>query len=409
MVTWLVVVVGLASLVFLHELGHFSVARLLGMKPRAFYIGFPPALVKIQRNGIEYGIGAIPLGGYVRIPGMRKPAAGDFQALMSSALGEDPALGAVADAVQHALASGDLETARAALPALSAALQQAQLSPSARRSAEQAVRDVDEGSGTDAFWRQPTWKRVAAIAAGPGMNVVVAFVLFFAVYATGAPSQKPSTEVAQVGANTPAAAAGLQPGDRIVAVDGRRTPTFAQTSRLIGGSHGRSITVTVERSGRRVTLGPRRTIEKDGRWIWGFAPAPQLVSHPVGASARLAIRDCWQVVTGTVTSIANLFGGSSGAEVTGPVGIVRTSNQFLRIGVPWYLLLLGLISMSVALFNLLPLLPLDGGNIVVSLVEGLRRRPVPQGVYRRLSTFGTALIVLIMLIALSNDIGPSPH
>jgi regulator of sigma E protease len=91
------------------------------------------------------------------------------------------------------------------------------------------------------------------------------------------------------------------------------------------------------------------------------------------------------------------------------VGIDRTSNQFLRNGVPWYLLLLGLISMSDALFNLLPLLPLDGGNIVVSLVEGLRRRPVPQGVYRRLSTFGTALIILITLIALSNDIGPSPH
>ena len=406
--TWLVVILGLALLIFLHELGHFSVARLVGMKPRAFYIGFPPALVKVRRNGIEYGIGAIPLGGYVRIPGMRRPEAGSFQALVTPALREDPALGPAADAVQHALAAEHFEAARAALPALSSALEQAQLTPSARRAAEQAVRDVDEGSGTDAYWRQPTWKRVAAVAAGPGMNVLVAFLIFFAVYATGAPSQTPGTRVAQVQANTPAAAAGLRAGDRIVAVDGRRTSTFAQVSALIRGSRGRPITVTVERGGKEVTLGPRRTIEVQGRWIWGFVPAGQLVSHPLGASARLAIGDCWRVVTGTVASFGNLFHGRGAAEVSGPVGIVRTSAQFLDVGLQWYLELLGLISMSLALFNLLPLLPLDGGNIVISLIEGLRRRPVPQAVYQRFSMVGMALILLVTVIAFSNDIGARP-
>jgi regulator of sigma E protease len=408
-VTWLVVILGLAALVFLHELGHFLAARILGMKPRAFYVGFPPALVTLRRNGIEYGIGAIPLGGYVRIPGMRRPAADDFQARMTPALREDPLLGSPADAVRRGVAAGDFEAARSALPALTTALQQAQLSPAARRAAEGAARDVDEGSGADAFWRQPTWKRVASIAAGPGMNVLVAFVLFFAVYATGAPSGTPSAEVAQVAASTPAAAAGLKPGDRIIAVDGRPTRTFSEISNTIGGSDGRPITVTVERAGRAVTLGPRRTIEKGGRWIWGFAPAPELVSRPLGASARLAIGDCWHVVTGTVASIGNLFRGREGAQVSGPVGIVRTSAQYLQIGVPWYLLLLGLISMSVALFNLLPLLPLDGGNIAISLAEGLRRRPVPLAVYQRLSMLGTLLILVITVIALSNDIGPSPH
>jgi regulator of sigma E protease len=407
--TWLVVILGLAALVFLHELGHFSVARIVGRKPRAFYIGFPPALVTVRRNGIEYGIGAIPLGGYVRIPGMRRPAADDFQARMAPALQEDPSLGSPADAVRRGVADGDFEAARSALPVLTAALQQAQLSKSARRAAEGAARDVDEGSGADAFWRQPTWKRVTAIAAGPGMNVLVAFVLFFAVYATGAPSGTPSAEVAKVAANTPAAAAGLKPGDRIIAVDGRPTPTFSEISKAIGGSSGTPITVTVERQGRAVTLGPRRTIEERGRWVWGFAPAPTLVSRPIGASARLAIGDCWRVVTGTVTSIGNLFRGRQGAQVSGPVGIVRTSAQYLQIGLPWYLLLLGLISMSVALFNLLPLLPLDGGNIAISLIEGLRRRPVPLAVYQRLSMLGTLLILVITVIALSNDIGPSPH
>ena len=403
--TWVLVIFGLALLVFLHELGHFAVARLVGIRPRALYVGFPPALARVRHNGIEYGIGAIPLGGYTRIPGMRRPAAGDFEALMAPALGEDRVLGVAADAVQRPLDADDPDTAGAALPALKTALEQAQLSQSARRSAQRAVSDVDEGTGRDAFWRQPTWKRVAVIAAGPGANALVAFLIFFAVYATGAPSQKPSTEVAQVQENTPAAAAGLKPGDRIIAVDGRRTRTFAQVSVAIRGSHGRPITVTVTRAGRAVTLGPRRTINEQGRWIWGFAPASQLVSHPLGASVRLAIGDCWRVVTGTVTSLGNLFGGHSGARVTGPVGIVRTSAQYLRVGLQWYLELLGLISMSIALFNLLPLLPLDGGNILISLIEGARRRAVPQAVYQRFSAFGIAMLLLITVIALSNDIG----
>jgi regulator of sigma E protease len=403
--TWLLGIFGLALLVFLHELGHFSVARLLGMKPRAFYIGFPPALVKARRNGIEYGIGAVPLGGYVRIPGMRRPSASEFQALIAPASREDPAVEPAASAVQGALAGDDLEGTRAELPTLRAALEQAPLSPSARRSAEQALRDVDEGTSADAFWRQPTWKRVAAIAAGPGTNVLVAFVLFFAVYATGAPSQTPSNEVAQVEARTPAAAAGLEPGDRIVAVDGTRMRSFGQISEAIDSSHGRPITITVERSAQTITLGPRRTVEQHGRWIWGFVPASQLVSHPLGASARLAIGDCWRVVTGTVASLGNLFDGRSGAELTGPVGIVRTSSQVLKVGLNWYLELLGLISMSLALFNALPLLPLDGGNIVVSVIEGLRGRAVPNAVYRRISTIGIALILFVTVIGFSNDIG----
>ena len=86
--TLLVVIAGLVLLVFLHELGHFTVARAVGMRPRSFYIGFPPALVKVKRKGIEYGIGMIPLGGYVRIPGMNRPAARDLQVLMGPAIEE---------------------------------------------------------------------------------------------------------------------------------------------------------------------------------------------------------------------------------------------------------------------------------------------------------------------------------
>jgi regulator of sigma E protease len=407
--TWLVVILGLALLILLHELGHFTVARLVGMKPRAFYIGFGPAIVKIERNGVEYGIGAIPLGGYVRIPGMHRPAGSDFQTLMSAAVGEDPALRPAVNTVQRDLDAETFEAADAALVPVTAELEQARLSVAARRSAERAVRDVDEGCAPDAYWRQPTWKRVAVIAAGPLTNVLIAFVLFFAVYATGAPSSIPSTEVAQVEAHTPAAEAGLEEGDRIVAVNHRRTRTFRRVSTAIGASRGRPITVTVQRDGRTLTLGPRRTINKNGRWVWGFVPATKLVSHPIGASARLAARDCWLVASGTVTAVRGLFHSGRGAEISGPVGVVRTSEQFLRVGVQWYLLLLGVISMSLALFNLLPLLPLDGGHILVSLVEGVRGRALPQRVYERMSTLGITLIMFVTVIAFANDLGATPH
>ncbi len=400
---WLVVIVGLLALVFLHELGHFVVARLVGIKPRSFYVGFPPAIAKVRRNGIEYGIGAIPLGGLVRIPGMHRPSGHDLEAFMAPALREEPGLAPSVRRVRRALDADDFAGARAALPELERELEAASLSSVARRSARRALREVDEGSGADAYWRQPTWKRLAVIAAGPAANVVVAFIVFFAVYATGAPSQHPSTEVAAVTAGTPAAAAGLESGDRVVAVNGRAARTFETVSRLIRSSRGGPVTLTVRRDGRTVSLGPRRTIFRDGRWIWGFVPAAQLVSYPPGSSARLAAGDCWQVVTGTAKAIGSLFGGQGEGQVTSTVGIVRISAAALEVSFAWYLQIVGLVSMSLALLNLLPLLPLDGGHILFSLIEAVRRRALAREVYERVSVVGFALIVLIWVIALSND------
>ena len=114
----LIAILGLALLILLHEAGHFFVARAVGMRPRRFYIGFPPALVKVVRNGIEYGIGAIPLGGYVKIPGMHRPAASDLDVQLAPALAEDPSLFPKVARVKRALEAGDLDAARDALPEL---------------------------------------------------------------------------------------------------------------------------------------------------------------------------------------------------------------------------------------------------------------------------------------------------
>jgi len=157
-VTWLVVIGGLVLLVFMHELGHFSVALAVGMRPRSFYIGFPPALAKVKHKGIEYGIGMIPLGGLVRIPGMHRPAGRDLRAFIEPAIREEPSLAAPVGAVRRALELEDYATARELYPELEREVNAAHLSPRSRRAAERALREVEEGTSQDAYWRAATWK-----------------------------------------------------------------------------------------------------------------------------------------------------------------------------------------------------------------------------------------------------------
>jgi regulator of sigma E protease len=409
--TYLVVIAGLVALVFIHELGHFSVALAVGMRPRSFYIGFPPALAKIRRNGIEYGIGMIPLGGLVRIPGMHRPAARDVQLFMEPAIAEQGSLAPPTLAVRRALAAGDYAAARAAYPELEDEVAGAAISASARRSAERALREVEEGTSPDAYWRAPTWKRVAVIAAGPLANVLVAFLILFVMFGTsGGPSSQATTRVAAVDSSLPAAQSGLMRGDRVVAVNGRRTRSFDAVARLIRSTDGGLVTLTVVRDGRRLTLTPERTVFEQGRWILGFQPAARIVRYPVGRAATSAARDLGRVVTGTVSGIASLFKSHSHAQLSGPVRIVRAGHAELEQGVTWYLALLALVSMSLALLNLLPLLPLDGGHILFSLIEAVRRRALAREVYERVSFVGIALILLVFVIAFSNDVsGAAPH
>jgi len=178
-------IVGLGLLILIHEAGHFFVARAVGMNPRKFYIGFPPALVKTTRNGIEYGVGAIPLGGYVKIPGMHRPAAGDLDVHFGRAVSEQPALGPSVEELRRRLAVEDHEHSREAVARLQVELERAELSPLARKGADRGVEDVGDALGPDAYWRARTWKRVAVIFAGPGANLLLAIVLFTALFMAG--------------------------------------------------------------------------------------------------------------------------------------------------------------------------------------------------------------------------------
>ncbi|MBA2297185.1 MAG: site-2 protease family protein [Actinobacteria bacterium] len=143
-------IVGLGLLILIHEAGHFFVARAVGMNPRKFYLGFPPALAKTTRNGIEYGVGAIPLGGYVKIPGMHRPAAGDLHVHFGRAVSERPSLGPPVEELRRRIAAEDHTRSREAVAELAAELERAELSPPARKAAERGIVDVDDALGPDA-------------------------------------------------------------------------------------------------------------------------------------------------------------------------------------------------------------------------------------------------------------------
>ena len=381
------------------------------MRPRRFYVFFPPALVKRTWRGIEYGLGSIPLGGYVKIPGMHKPAAGDLEAQLGRAREEAPWLDESAAPVQRALAEDRLADAQVGLPRLREALGRADLSEPARRTAERGLVDVEDGLSGDAYWRAPAWKRIAVIVAGPGVNLVFAVAVLAVVFMLGIP-EGATRVVEDVSPERPAAAAGLQPGDRVVAVGETRTGTFQAISDEIQATEGRPVTITVERHGREVELGPVRPELEEGapgteddRYIVGFRPEPAFYrTYGFFESFELAGRATWEVTKAIGASLGRIITGSGRDEVASVVGITQASSQSLEAGFRYYLQVLALISLSLALLNLLPLLPLDGGHIAFSVVERIRGRAIPREAYERVSAIGIAVVLFLFVIGLTNDI-----
>lgn len=391
---------GLAFLILIHEAGHFFVALAVKMRPRRFYIFFPPALVKWQRKGIEYGIGAIPLGGYVKIPGMHKPAGSDLEAQFGRAIEEAPWLAAHTEPVKEALDAGRLDEARALLPDLETAVGRSDLSEPAQRSANRGVTDTADGLSSDAYWRAPAWKRIAVIAAGPLTNLVFAVVLLAVVFMLGVPSQV-DRSVAAVDPGTPAAEI-LRPGDKIVAIDGRNVGPD-QIAERIRQSKGEPVTLQVERGGRTLTVQARPRLS-EGAYRLGFTLDVVYESFGPWPATKLAGDRTWEVTKAIGASLGRIVTGSGRQDVASPVGIVQASSQTLEVGFREYLGILALISLSLALLNLLPLLPLDGGHIAFSIAERVRGRAIPREAYERASAVGILLVLFLFFIGLSNDV-----
>jgi regulator of sigma E protease len=394
-------IAGLAFLILIHEAGHFVVALAVRMRPRRFYVFFPPALVKWERSGIEYGIGAIPLGGYVKLPGMHRPAARDVDAALAPALQEAPWLERYAEPVTRALDGGRLDEARAALPELRAAVERAELSPQPLRAVRRGLDDFGDSLSADAYWRAPAWKRVAVIAAGPLTNLVFAVLLLVIVFMSGVPVHSTRT-VERVEPGTPAAAVGLRSGDKILAIDGKAVAPD-QISETIRGSSGRPLALTIDRNGTRVLLraAPRKS---EGVYRLGFLLAAREKRYgPVSATGQ-ALAQTWEVTKAIGASLGRVVTGSGREEISSPVGIVQGSSQALDEGFRVYLQILAFISLSLALLNLLPLLPLDGGHIAFSLIERIRGKAIAREAYERVSFVGIALVLMLFVIGLTNDV-----
>ena len=393
-------IVGLGLLILIHEAGHFFASLAVGLRPRKFYVGFPPALVKMKRRGIEYGIGTIPLGGFVSIPGMHRPVPHDAERRFERAVEEDPGLASPVDRVKRALVGDDLQASLGTLDDLERELNARKLSPASTASAEKGLRELRDGLGPDAYWKAATWKRLVAIAAGPAANIVLAIVLFTFLFMTG--SGKATRTVAEVVPSSPAAEMGLKAGDRVIAINDE-TVTASDIPKVISGSEGAPLVVRVVRGGEEVVLGPvsARPIEDVYRLGFGL--------EGVGLGAIEATGRAFEV-TGIISkeivfSLGRLVTGEGRENVSSPIGITQASSDAVERGAENYLWVLGLISLSLALLNLLPLLPLDGGHILFSLIEGARGRFLKREIYERVSVVGLGVVLLLFFVGLSNDIG----
>jgi regulator of sigma E protease len=350
---WLWIFLGFSLLIILHEGGHYVAAKATGMRVERFFLFFGPTLWSFKRGETEYGIKSIPLGGYVKITGM---------------------------------------------------------SPE---------EDIPPEVAHRAYFRQPVWKRIVVIAAGPLVNIVLAFAILFAVYTTS------FNEIDQkVGEVTgPPATKVLKPGDQIVAVDGHRFPGLAVEDRLLKfGNLVRShecpgkqvdgclaatpVQLEIRRDGRPQTISVRpRYNEEAGKALVGFAYGSRPADLSAGSAGSEALDKMWMVTSGTFHVFAHIFESEERKEISGIVGTSDVANQVIDVGIAPALLLLALVSLSLGLINLLPILPLDGGHIFWSLVEKLRGQPVSLQVMERASFIGFALVAMLFFIGLSNDIG----
>lgn len=269
-----------------------------------------------------------------------------------------------------------------------------------------AGEDFEDEAGPDAFRSKGVWARIAIVAAGPAMNVLLSVLLVAAAATAYGLPRAVTTEIATVRPGWPAAEAGLRPGDRIVAIDGVPLPDGQTMVRTIHRSAGRPLRLRVEREGRtfEVTVTPRLD-PRLGVGITGITPAVQRERLPLHRALAWGVQHTVRSMREMVVGLVRLVGsGNMLDELAGPVGAVRLLGDAAEVGFDSYLFMTAFLSVMIGLFNLLPVPALDGGRLAFLLVEAVRRRAVDPRREGYVHLVGFALLLLLVLALTYRDI-----
>lgn len=355
---WLTLVAfvcALGPLVFFHELGHYLVARLFGIPAETFSIGFGREVFGwTDGQGTRWRVSWLPLGGYVKFVGDMTPASNP----------------------------DDLE-------------------------------NIPEELRDRAFQIRPVWQRFLVVLAGPAANFLLAILIFAAFFSfVGAPI---SNTVGQVQPNTPAARAGLRPGDRILSLAGRPTPTFADLANATAVRPGEMVVVRVQRGDMtrnlRLVLGSDSMKAPNGeqvrRGLLGVAPdITALKPIPIAQAIPEAISQTYRMTRANVDAILQMARGYiSPRQIGGPIAIANVAGDVASMGPIEFIALLALLSINLGFINLLPVPMLDGGHLFFYIIEMVRRRPVSVATLDWAFRGGLALVLALLLFATGNDLG----
>ncbi len=348
----------LVVLVVIHELGHFVVAKLAGITVQEFGIGFPPRIASTTWRGTRYSVNWIPLGGFVKM------------------LGED----------------GEIE---------------------AEKMRERGLSDAAiERAMVGAFNRKRIVVRLAVLLAGVLMNFLLAIVLFAAAFSVAQPIRVPPLTVTQIQQDSPAQGK-LRVDDRILSADDRQFDRSDDLVDYIGARAGHPVTLQVDRAGQQldVIVTPRELTAEQrqaGVGAVGFGLRPEVVMGPPAASspfealasgAGVTADIAWQIPGGLARTVAGLIGlAPNTGDARGPIGIAQATGQVLQQPLFDQLVFVGLLSVNLAVLNVLPFPPLDGGRIAVTVVEAVRRRRLPAE--REALIYLTGFLVLVALVIL---------
>lgn len=427
LVNLLALVVVLGVLVFIHEGGHFLAARAVGASVSVFSFGFGKRLFGFRRGETDYRVSLVPLGGYVRIAGLgpdessQVDGSDDAEELLprwqrAIILVAGPlanVIGAVGFLALAFWVGVDVPAWHAQPPDI------AWVDP-ASPAAAAGIEPGDRVLSVDGK-PVPTWRELEmATLSSPGRPLVVRVRRGEGIvevtltprpesryelgYAGLAPPLPP--EVPRVLPGSAAEAAGIAPGDRIVAIDGEPTRHFYDLIRLVGGRAGQRIVVTVERGGERLDLEatPRNV---DGQGKLGIPPPNPTVLQRLALPAAVAqaSRECLHMTRETLAVLGKMLTGrSSIRQMSGPIDIARFSGEAARSGFIALVWLLGVISLQLAIFNLLPIPVLDGGHLAVITVESAIRRDFSVRTKERIVSIGFWLIIALVAVVLVNDV-----